>query len=221
MLTVPNDVVERQLGWRYATKVFDAKKTISVEDWQTLEQALVLTPSSFGLQPWKFFVVTDPQMKAQLKPATWHQSQIVEASHIIVFAIRKDLNVPEIDRYIARIAEVRGVSIESLHAFRKMMVGVVEKPTFDVNEWAARQVYIALGFFMATAAMMGIDACPIEGFEPAKYDEILNLTSHGYGACVVAAAGYRSVDDKYASLAKVRFPTDEVVHHISFARDPD
>ena len=201
---VSNDVIERQLNWRYATKVFDPAKPIAPSDWQTLERALVLTPSSFGLQPWKFFVVTDPSTKLRLKPASWNQSQIVDASHLVVFAIRKNLSESDIDRYVARTAEVRGATIESLKNFRQMMIGSLLNPTFDINEWAARQVYIALGFFMATAAILGVDVCPIEGFQPSQYDEILGLTDRGYGACVVAVAGYRSSGDKYAATPKVQ-----------------
>jgi nitroreductase len=214
MKPVSNDIVERQLGWRYATKVFDPGRTIADDDWQTLEQALVLTPSSFGLQPWKFFVVTNPDIKVALKSASWNQSQIADASHVVVFAIKRDLSVVEIDRYVDRTAEVRGVSVESLNRFRKVMVGTLENPRFDVNEWATRQVYIALGFFMAAAAMIGVDTCPIEGFEPHKYDDILGLKAHGFGSSVVAAAGYRSDDDKYATLPKVRFKSEDVVTRI-------
>ena len=214
MKPVENDVVERQLGWRYATKAFDPGRKIPAPDWQTLEQSLVLSPSSFGLQPWHFYVVTDANIKTQLKPASWNQSQIVEASHLVVFAIKKNLGAAEIDQYLARTAEVRGVSIESLAPFRKMLVGSLESPKFDINEWAARQAYIALAFFMSSAAMLGIDTCPIEGFEPHKYNEILGLTPHGHHASVVAAAGYRSSEDKYAKLPKVRFRTEDVVTHL-------
>lgn len=211
MKPVSNEVVERQLGWRYATKMFDDTRKIPERDWHTLEQTLVLTPSSFGLQPWKFFVITDHETKAKLKQASWHQAQIVDASHIIVFAIRKNLSVADIDGFVARTAEVRGTTVEALAGFRKMLVGTMTNLPFDINEWAARQVYIAIGFFMAAAAMLGIDVCPIEGFEPEKYDEILNLAPQGYGSCVVAAAGYRSSNDKYANMPKVRYKTEDVV----------
>ena len=214
MKPVSNEVVDHQLGWRYATKVFDSHRKISDTDWQTLERALVLTPSSFGLQPWHFVVVTDPETKARLKPVSWNQSQIVDASHVVVLAIKKALSIADIDGYVARTAEVRGVTIESLAKFRQIMVGTLESPSFDINEWAARQVYIALGFFMASAAMVGIDTCPIEGFEPKKYDEILGLTPRGYRSVVVAAAGYRSKDDRNAALPKVRFKTEDVVTRI-------
>lgn len=214
MKPVPNDVIEQQLAWRYATKVFDPAQKISDADWRTLESSLILCPSSFGLQPWKFFVITDDGMKAKLKPATWNQSQVVDASHVIVFAIVKDLNVDHIDRFVARTAEVRGTTVEALAGFRKMLVGTMINPPFDVNEWAARQCYIAIGFFMATAALLGIDVCPIEGFMPEKYDEILELGPLGYSACVIAAAGYRSAADKYATMPKVRYKPEEVVKRI-------
>ena len=214
MKPVANEIIEQQLAWRYATKVFDPTRKISDADWHTLENALILCPSSFGLQPWKFFVITDAEMKAKLKPATWNQSQIVDASHVVVFAILKDLNVDHIDKFIARTAEVRGTTVEALAGFRKMLVGTMINPPFDVNEWAARQSYIAIGFFMAAAAMLGIDVCPIEGFEPPKYDEILELESMGYSACVVAAAGYRSASDKYATMPKVRYKPEEIVKRI-------
>lgn len=211
MKPVSNEIVENQLVWRYATKLFDSTRAIPDADWKTLEHALVMTPSSFGLQPWKFIVVTDSSVKATLRPATYNQSQVVDASHVVVLAIQKNLSVVEIDRYVARTAEVRGVTVESLVRFRQVMVGSLSNPTFGINEWATRQVYIALGFFMAAAAMLGVDTCPIEGFDPQKYDDILGLAPLGLTSTVVAAAGYRSNDDKYAGLPKVRFKTDDVI----------
>lgn len=211
---VSNATIEQQLGWRYATKVFDPTRIIAEADWLTLERTLVLTPSSFGLQPWQFHVVTNPEIKARLRPASWNQSQITDASHIVVFAIKKDLSVAEIDRFIARTAEVRSVPAESLEKFRQMLIRSLQSASFDINEWAARQVYIALGFFMATAAIMGIDTCPIEGFEPQKYDDILDLSSQGYSSCVVAAAGYRSETDKYATVPKVRYKHEDVIRRV-------
>ncbi|WP_397570073.1 NAD(P)H-dependent oxidoreductase [Schlesneria sp. T3-172] len=214
MSPIASDIVERQLEWRYATKMFDPTRVIPDSDWKRLEQTLVLTPSSFGLQPWRFLVVTGAETKARLKPASWNQAQIVDASHLVIFAIKKDLSAVEIDRHLERMAEVRGVAVESMQGLRRVMLGALHNPAFDINEWASRQVYIALGFFMAAAAMMGIDTCPIEGFEPAKYDEILGLTEHGYQSTVIAAAGYRSDADKYARLPKVRFRTEDVIQNV-------
>jgi nitroreductase len=202
-----------QLLWRYAVKKFDPARKISDEDWKALEQSLVLSPSSFGLQPWKFFVVQNPEIRSQLLEHSWKQPQIVDASHLVVLAIKKDMGEGDVDRYVARQADVHSTTVESLAGYTGMMKGFMARNP-NVNEWSARQVYIALGQYIATAAMIGIDTCPIEGFSPEKYDEILGLTAMGYAACVVCPAGYRSEEDKYAVLPKVRFATEEVVAYI-------
>jgi nitroreductase len=213
---VSNETLLAQLRWRYATKKFDATRKISAEDWRTLEEALVLTPSSYGLQPWKFIVITNQATKQKLVPVSWGQQQVADCSHVVVFATKTKLSASDVDRYLEQIAKVRGVPASSLATFRQMMMGdVVEgERSKIVAEWAARQVYIALGNFMTSAALLGVDTCPMEGFEPAKYDEILGLPARGLHTAVVAVAGYRAADDKYASLPKVRFPTTEVIEHI-------
>jgi nitroreductase len=204
------------LHWRYATKVFDSSKTIAPAIWKALEEALVLTPSSYGLQPWKFIVITDRELRARLRPHTFNQAQTVDCSHYVVFASLIKIDETHIDRFLARAAKARGVPVESLNAYRGMMVGdVVRGPRGKVSdEWAARQDYIALGNFMTTAALLQVDTCPMEGFVPAEYDKILGLPARGLTAAVCCAAGYRSESDKYASLPKVRFSTEEVVEHI-------
>ena len=211
MSDVRDGRVHEQLRWRYATKKFDPARKISPTDWHVLEQSLVLSPSSFGLQPWKFFVVTDPTIKTKLPAASWGQTQPSDCSHMVVLALRKNTSEEDVDRLAARTAEVRGVPSHTLDGFRKMLKGFVAKPPIDINEWAARQVYIAIGQFMACAAMMGIDTCPMEGIDPAQYDEILGIAAHGCTTCVGCAAGYRHADDKYAKLAKVRFATEDVI----------
>lgn len=215
MKPVSNETVLQQFQWRYATKKFDPDRPIAEADWLTLEQSLVLTPSSYGLQPWRFLVITNPEVKAQLKPLSWGQSQVVDGSHVVVFATRRNLSTEDIDRYVARTAEVRGLSVESLAGFRKMMIGSLHGGKIDLNHWAALQVYIALGQFMATAAMMGIDTCPMEGIQPGKYDDLLGLTEVGYGTEVVCVAGHRHPDDKYAQLPKVRYRPEEVVIRVT------
>lgn len=212
MSAISGSALLRQLNWRYATKKFDPTRIIPAEDWQALEQVLILTPSSFGLQPWKFVVITDPVLRQQLLAHSWRQTQVVDASHLVVLAIKKDLGEPEIDRYLARIAEVRDVSLESLAGFRKMLVSSLVPPRgFHIDEWATRQAYIALGSFMTAAAVMGIDTCPMEGIDPAKYDEVLGLNELGYSTVVACPAGYRAHDDKYAVIPKVRFKPDDVI----------
>jgi nitroreductase len=215
--TVSNDTLLTQLRWRYATKQFDPAQKISAEDWRTLEESLVLTPSSFGLQPWRFIVVTDQATKGKLVPASWGQHQVADASHVVVFAIKKNVGVNEVDRYLGRIAEVRGVTTESLNGFRDVLLGFLAQPAdkFSPDQWATKQVYIALGNFMTSAALLGLDTCPMEGIVPAQYDAILGLAEQGYQTVVVAAAGYRAAGDKYAALPKVRFAPEEVITHVA------
>jgi nitroreductase len=213
---IPNETVLSQLRWRYATKQFDPSRRISEEDWNTLEQSLVLTPSSFGLQPWQFIVITDQATKEKLLPASWNQRQVADASHLVVFAVKKDLGPADVNRYIDRIAKTRNVATESVQGFKDVLLGFLAQPAdkFDVNAWATRQVYIALGNFLNTAALIGIDTCPMEGIDPAQYDEILGLAASGYKTVVVAPAGFRAVADKYAALPKVRYEAKEVIRHI-------
>ncbi len=210
------DTLLAQLRWRYATKKFDTSRKIPEQDWAALEEALILTPSSYGLQPWKFVVITDPAVKAQLPAISWNQKQVQDASHTVVFARRLDLTEEYIDRYLSRIAQVRGGTVEGQAGFRKMLMGslVPPPPGFNLEHWAALQCYIALGNFMTSAAMLGIDTCPMEGIVPAKYDELLGLSAKGFATVVVGCAGYRAADDKYASVPKVRFLREELVERI-------
>jgi len=213
---VQNEILLEQLRWRYATKKFDSTRKIPVADWKTLEDALVLTPSSFGLQPWKFLVITDQETRESLVPFSWGQRQVADCSHFVVFAIKTNLTLADIDDYIHRIAEVRGVTPGSIAGYRQMMVDKIidGTPQSHVVAWAQRQAYIALGNFMTSAALLGIDTCPMEGFEPAEYDRLLGLTGRGLSAAVACPAGYRAVDDKYASLPKVRFRAEQLIDYI-------
>jgi nitroreductase len=211
----PQDVLAA-LNWRYATRKFDPVRKIPATEWHALEQALVLAPSSVGLQPWKFYVITDQAMKEALMPAAWHQVQVVECSHFVVFTVRRDLGADHVDRHIMRMAEVRQIAIESLEKFRKMAVSNLDKARAEgrLDTWQTHQLYVALGQFLASAAVMGIDTCPIEGFEPEKFDEILGLKPTGYASVVACAAGYRVADERYAVMKKVRFKTEDVVVRI-------
>ena len=201
------------LQWRSAAKVFDATKKIPADVWDALEQSLVLTPTSYGLQPYHFLIVQDAAKRAELLPNSWGQKQVVDCSHFVVFTARTEMTEADVDRFVKRSAEVRGVPTESLAAYRGMMLGdVVNGPRGKIaHEWAARQCYIALGNLMTTAAVLGVDACPMEGINPPEYDKILGLAGSGYKTVVALALGYRSVNDKYASMAKIRYKTAELV----------
>jgi nitroreductase len=204
------------LEWRYATKVFDATKIIPAEVWTALEQTLVLTPSSYGLQPYHFLIVQDPAKRAALLPHSWGQKQVVDRSHFVVLTARTDMKEADVTRLISRISAVRGMPAEVLQTYRDMMLGdVVHGARGKIaHEWATRQTYIALGNLMTAAAVLGVDACPMEGLVPAEYDKILHLQGTGYATVVACALGYRAASDKYAGLAKVRYPTSEVVRVI-------
>lgn len=211
-----NENLLAQLQWRYATKSFDPAKKISGSDWAALEQALILTPTSYGFQPYRFVVITDQVTKDSFVPHSWNQKQPSESSHFVVFAAKESVTETDVDHYLARVAEVRGTTVESLGFFKKMLLGdIVQGPRSQMqHEWATRQAYIALGNFMTAAALVGIDTCPMEGINPSKYDEILDLPARGYRTVVACAAGYRSADDKYAAAPKVRYPASELVIHI-------
>lgn len=205
----------KQLNWRYATKKFDPSRRLTSHDLATLEKAVTLAPSSFGLQPWKFFVISGPDVRKKLQDAAWNQSQIVEASHLVVLAARHGLGPADVQRYVDHIAKTRAVPAESLAEFKQTMLGFVTSlPREQIDAWSARQVYIALGVLLSAAAMLGIDACPMEGFESEKFNEILGLKKLGYTATVLCALGHRAAGDHHASMAKVRFPANEVIVHI-------
>ena len=214
--TIPESQLLEALNWRYATKSFDAARTIPDATWRTLEESLILSPSSFGLQPYLFLVIRDPAVRASLRPHSWNQSQVVDASHYVVFAGRTSVTEAEIDRFLDRIVEVRGVSRESLEGYRGMMYGSLLGPGSEsrIPRWTALQAYIALGNLMTSAALLGVDTCAIEGFAPAEYDTILGLREEGYSSVVCLALGYRSPEDKYAGIAKVRRPAAELIREL-------
>lgn len=212
--TDPRTVLEA-LQWRYATKAFDATRTIPADLWSSLEQSLVLSPSSYGLQPWKFLVIEDPALRSELRPFSWNQSQITDASHLVVFLARRTIDAADLDRLIEATSTIREQPIEQLAFYRSMMQkDLVDGPRSAlIDQWSTNQLYIALGTFMTAAALLGVDTCPIEGFSPPDYDRLLGLDDSPYRSAVVCAAGYRSADDKYASLAKIRYSAAELIEH--------
>ena len=205
--------VTKTLDARYAAKQFDPARSIPAETWAALEHALVTAPSSFGLQPWRFHVITAPELKARLRAASWGQAQVTECSHYVVFTVRKGIDEAHIDKFLARHIELRGGTLESLAGYRGMMAGFVKNLTASgqLDAWSARQVYIALGQYMSAAAFLGIDTCPMEGIDATAYDEILGLGGTAFATVVGCATGYRVANDKYAGAAKVRFPVSELV----------
>ena len=203
---MPND-----LNWRYATKKFDVSKKISKQDFAELLEVLRFSPSSFGLQPWKFVVVHDPELRKRLRQHAWDQPQITDADTLIVFCALKSMDESYVKRFVESMARVRGVSKESLAGYEGMMIGALKsKSKEQVSEWMKNQVYLALGFFLGECAQRRIDACPMEGFDARKFDEILELPQQGLQSVVLCPVGYRASDDQYAHLKKVRFEQEEI-----------
>lgn len=201
------------LNWRYACKVFDPERAIPDETWAALEESLVLTPSSFGMQPWKFLVIQDAELKEKLVPHAWSQRQVADCSHLVVMATHRVMPEEHIDANIRRMMEVRGGTPEGLMSFRQMVAGFRQSGEEKgwLGDWAKQQAYIALGQFMLAAALLKIDTCPMEGFVPTKFDEVLGLTGSDYTSSVLCPAGYRSEDDRYGVLPKVRFESKDVI----------
>lgn len=203
------------LHWRYAVKKFDPARRIPAETWRVLEESLRLSPSSYGLQLWKFFVVTDPAVREKLVEHSWRQRQVADADKLVVFAVKRDIGPADVQKLVDRTAVVRNLPAGVLDGYKGMMLNVVTKtPADELAAWARNQVYIAHGVFLATAAVLGVDACPMEGFVQDKYDELLGLPEQGYHAVVLAAVGYRAADDRNAGLPKVRYEAADVIGHI-------
>lgn len=205
------------LNWRYATKMFDSTKKLAQKDWLVLEESLRLSPSSYGLQPWKFLVVQNKDLRAKLKEVSWNQTQVVDCSHYVVFTTLKTVTKENVDEFVADIAKQRGATVESLQGYRNAIIGdIVEGPRNEIAQsWAQRQSYIAMGNLMNAAAQMRIDTCPLEGLDPSAYDKILNLENTEYATVAAVAVGYRHVDDKYKDIKKVRFAKDRVIQFIN------
>ncbi len=203
------------LNWRYATKKFDSTQKLSSAQLDELLKATQLAPSSIGLQAYKIIVVEDKAIREKLREAANGQSQITDASQLIIFASETRLDEAYIANYIDYVSEKREIARENLAGFEQMIKGNVNRLSDEQRiAWSNKQVYIALGVLLTAAAEMGIDACPMEGFNAAQFDEILGLKEKELTTVVLAAVGFRSEDDSYSKLVKVRKPEEELFIHI-------
>lgn len=199
------------LNWRYATKKFDATKKISASDLNTLKEAVRLSASSYGLQPYKVVIVENPEIREKLKAAAYGQTQITDASQLFVFANDLNLGAVSVDNYINNISETRGVPVEALGGFSDMMKGTIANLSDDAkNIWTAKQTYIALGTLLSAASELKIDATPMEGFNAAQFNEILGFDKLGLNASVIATVGYRHDEDEAQHHKKVRKSHEEL-----------
>jgi len=193
------------LNWRYATKKFDPTKNVSEADLETIKEAIRLSASSYGLQLYKVLVVKNPELRAKLRPVTWNQPQVTDASHLIVFCNYTSVIPDHIDDYLKLKAKTQELDLDSLKGYGDFIKNKMAEVTDAYkSDWTSRQVYIALGNLLSACAELKIDACPMEGFEPEKYNEILSLKEQGLNAVVVAAIGYRSAEDQSQYAVKVR-----------------
>jgi len=205
-----NHFLETQ-NWRYATKKFDATKKISTEDLNTLKEAIRLSSSSYGLQPYQVIIVENPELRAQLLAAAYGQSQVVDASHLIVFANEMNVGDDAVEKYLNRIGDTRNIPVESLAGFGNYMKGTINNLAEDAkNIWASKQTYLALGNLLNAAAELKIDVTPMEGFNPAQVNEILGLDKLGLNASLMATIGYRHKEDATQHLKKVRKSNEEL-----------
>ncbi|MEO2128610.1 MAG: NAD(P)H-dependent oxidoreductase [Christiangramia sp.] len=203
------------LQWRYATKKFDSSKKLSEDDLNELLESIRLSASSYGLQPYEVLVITDEDIREKLKAAAWNQSQVAEASHLIVFANYAKITEDHLDAYMENIAETRNVSRGDLQGLEDMIKSTtLSRPQEDLQVWGSKQTYIALGNLLSAAANMRIDTCPMEGFDNAKFDEILNLKEKNLQSSVIIPVGYRSEDDSYKDLEKVRKSKSDLFHFV-------
>mgnify|MGYP006191314391 FL=1 len=197
--------------WRYATKKFDATKKVSTENFETLKEAIQLSASSYGLQPYKVFIIENPEIRAKIQPVAWGQSQIVDASHLLVFANITNFGEAEIDASIKNMAETRGIPVESVQGYADFMKSkITTLPEEARNVWTSKQTYLALGNLLNAAAELKIDVTPMEGFEPAAVNEILGFDKLGLNASLLATIGYRHEEDATQHYAKVRKSNEEL-----------
>jgi nitroreductase len=215
---MPAASIDSLLGaynWRYACKKFDPARKLDDSTWEALQSAIHLAPSSFGVRTSRAYVVTDPAVRAKLRENAWGQSQLTDASHLLVFAYRTDLSVADGDALIDLMVATRGVPREALEQYRGMVNGALGNPAWlkggSAEAFCRDQTYLALGFLLASAAALGVDACPMEGFNAQAFDEILGLPAENFRSTALCALGYRASDDWLAPLKKVRFPRETVI----------
>lgn len=205
-----NSFIENQ-NWRYATKKFDASKKIAEQDLNILKEAIRLSSSSYGLQPYKIIIVESPELRAQLQPAAWGQSQITDASHIIIFANEVNFGAEGIDSYFKNVSETRNTSLESMKGYMDFMKRTITALSEEErNIWSSKQTYLALGNLLNAAADLKIDVTPMEGFVPAQVNALLGLDKLGLNATLIATMGYRHDEDATQHFKKVRKSNEEL-----------
>ena len=209
-----SDVI-KALKWRYATKKFDASRNLSAEKIEVLKEAFALTATSYGLQPVQLVIISNPTLKAQLPERSMNQQQVKDASHVLVFCIEKEIDQAYITQYFERIKAIRQTPDDILQPFKNSLQQHFNTTTAtEIQHWATQQAYLAMGNLLTVCALENIDACPMEGFDPKAYDELLNLEEKGLQSVLIMPVGYRATDDRFASFKKVRKPIEASISEI-------
>ncbi len=199
------------LQWRYATKKFDSSRKLTSQQVETLKDAINLTPTSLGLQPFKVMVIEDDETKMKIFPHAYNQAQVITSSHIFLFCAKKQIENEYVGDYIKLAAQTNNRSVEDLAGYRQMIDGSISNRNDDqILTWNAKQTYIAAGNLLNTCALEKIDSCPMEGFVASEVAKVLGLDAMGLMPTVMIPVGYRATDDKNQFLKKVRRPKDEI-----------
>ncbi|WP_298553597.1 NAD(P)H-dependent oxidoreductase [uncultured Algibacter sp.] len=202
----------KQLKWRYATKKFDATKKLSKAKLNIVTEAFNLTATSFGLQTIKLIVIEDKQIRKPLVEASYNQKQVLNASHLLVICIQKNIADIDVTTYYNNIKHIRNTPETILKPYREDLISMMkDMSVLERQQWSTNQAYIALGNLMTVCAIEGIDSCPMEGFLPSKYDEILKLDKKKLKSVLLLPIGYRAEDDMFSDFKKVRKPIEEAV----------
>jgi len=193
------------LNWRYATKKFDSNRKLSKNQVNTLKNAFNLTASSYGLQPIKLIVISNQEIKNNLLESSLNQQQVIQCSHLLVICVETDIDESYIELYFKRVVDIRKTSPKVLESFKNSIINEFnDMSNTSIINWSINQAYLALGNLMTVCSVEEIDSCPMEGFLPEKYDEILDLKTKNLKSVLVMPVGYRSVDDQFSSFKKVR-----------------
>jgi len=208
------NIIEK-LQWRYATKKFNANATLSQEKLTTLKEAFNLTATSYGLQPVKLVIIKNKDLQESLVEHSMNQTQVAQASHVLVFCVETNIDTAYIENYFDRIKAIRNTPDEVLNPFKNFLIDDFKgKSEADIKDWAVKQAYLALGNLLTVCAIEDIDACPMEGFSPMGYDEVLDLKAKGLQSVLVLPVGYRANDDMFANFKKVRKDINDIVFEL-------
>ncbi|MBT8300792.1 MAG: NAD(P)H-dependent oxidoreductase [Maribacter sp.] len=214
-MKVMNEKSVEHLKWRYAVKKFDSKRILAKEKVEGLKQAFNLTATSYGLQPIKLLVLQNKKIQKQLVPCSYGQSQVENASHVLVICIENKIDKAFITQYFNRVKHIRGTSDVVLKPFKESLIAdFSKKEANEVRAWATNQAYLALGNLLSFCALEGIDSCPMEGFIPEEYDKILGLSEKGLTSVLALPVGYRAEDDMFSKMEKVRKSIEDSIIEI-------